>query len=176
VKEVRLLHHRKERAAAGLFVVEGIRHVGEAVQAGAEVAYILYDPTRLSSDFARQLITEQQQRGLECLAVDPDVFAGLAEKDNPQGLLAVVRQPEARLADLNQPTAWVVALVSHSGPGNIGAILRSIDAASASALFLLDDSADPYQKRQCQRQRHLLVPAGAPACELSAGRWDTGTR
>jgi TrmH family RNA methyltransferase len=146
VKEVRLLHHRKERAASGLFVVEGIRHVGEAVQAGAEVAYILYDPTRLSSDFARQLIHEQQQRGLECLAVAPDVFAGLAEKDNPQGLLAVVRQPQTRLADLNPANCpWVVALVSPQDPGNIGAILRSIDAAGASALFLLDDSADPYQ-------------------------------
>ncbi len=146
IKQARLLRQRKQREARGLFVVEGIRHVGEAVQAGADIAYLIYAPQHLTSDFARRLIQEQQQRGLECLAVEQDVFDSLAEKDNPQGLLAVVRQPQRRLESLNPANSpWVVALVSPQDPGNIGAILRSMDAVGASALCLLDDSADPYQ-------------------------------
>jgi len=146
IKQARLLRQRKQRDASGLFVVEGIHHVGEAVQAGAEIAYLIYAPQHLTSDFARQLIQEQEQRGLECLAVEQEVFDSLAEKENPQGLLAVVHQPQARLESLNPANCpWVVAVVSPQDPGNIGAILRSIDAVGASALILLDNSADPYQ-------------------------------
>ena len=146
IKQVRLLRQRKQRQQTGLFVVEGIRPVGEALQSGTPVEYIVYDPERLSSDFACQLIRDQLQRGLPCLAVDRDLFASLAEKDNPQGILAVANQPRTGLAQLNPTNCpWGVALISPQDPGNIGTILRTIDAVGASALFLLDESADPYQ-------------------------------
>jgi TrmH family RNA methyltransferase len=85
------------------------------------------------------------------LRVAEEVFAGLAEKQNPQGLLAVIRQPHQTLQELDPPRAsWLVALVAPQDPGNIGSILRCIDAVKASGLLLLDDpahnqhSADPY--------------------------------
>ncbi len=145
IKQARLLRQGKERSASGLFLVEGIRHVGEAVAAGAEIDAIYYAPELLSSEFARALVTEQQQRGLNCYAVSSEVFASIADKDNPQGLLAVVRQRRASLAELSPASLpWGVALVAPQDPGNIGAILRSIDAAGASGLILLENSADPY--------------------------------
>jgi len=150
LKQVRLLlQQRKARAASGLFVVEGIRHVGEACAAGAAVEYICYAPGLLESDFARQLIQEQEAAAVPCYPVAEEIFASLAEKDNPPGLLAVVRQPQHSLADLAaQP--WLVALVAPQDPGNIGSILRAMDAVGAGGLLLLDDpahkqhSADPY--------------------------------
>lgn len=152
VKQARLLlMQRKERDASSLFVAEGIRHVGEACEAGAQLEFILYSPERLKSDFAQQLILEQERRGIECLAVSQDVFSALAEKDNPPGILAVVQHPRLQLDDLKPGSFQTgVALVAPQDPGNIGSILRSIDAAGASGLLLLDDpahnqySADPY--------------------------------
>jgi TrmH family RNA methyltransferase len=89
VKQIRqLLGQRKERDSTGLFAVEGIRHVGEAVAAHASVEYLCYAPDLLTSDFAHQLIHAQLQLGIPCLAVDGDTFAGLAGKDNPQGIIA----------------------------------------------------------------------------------------
>ncbi len=145
IKQIRtLLQQRKARRASGLFVVEGIRHVGEATEAGARIEYICYAPEFLSSEFATQLITEQSARGVPCLAVAADVFAGLAEKDNPPGILAVVQQPNTSLEHLNpQQHPWLVALVAPQDPGNIGTILRTIDAVGADGLLLLDHSADP---------------------------------
>jgi TrmH family RNA methyltransferase len=152
LKQVRqLLAQRKARQESGLFVAEGIRHVGEACEAGAQLEFILYSPERLKSEFALQLIHDQEARGVECLAVSEDVFASLAEKDNPPGILAVLRQPNLQLSDL-KPDVFQkgVALVAPQDPGNIGSILRTIDAAGASGLLLLDDpthnlySADPY--------------------------------
>ena len=145
IKQVRALRQRKERDAAGLFVVEGIHHLGEAVAAGAPVEYVCYSPDLLVSTFARELVEQQTARGVPCFAVAADVFTSLAEKENPQGIVAVVRRPRRRLADLTPGNfAWGVALVAPQDPGNIGAVLRSLDAVGASGLLLLDGGADPY--------------------------------
>ena len=152
IKHIRLLlQQRKARQASGLFVAEGIRHVGEACAAGAALEYICYAPGLLSSEFARQLIQQQETASVPCYAVAEEVFAGLAEKDNPPGLLAVIRQPRRTLADLDpQRCPWLVALVAPQDPGNIGSILRCAEAVGAHGLLLLDDpahnqhSADPY--------------------------------
>ena len=146
IKQIRaLLQQRKERRATRLFVVEGIRHVGEAVQAGARLEYLCYAPELLTSEFASQLIQQQSARGVPCLAVTGEVFADLAEKDNPPGILAVVHQPDLGLEQLTPDRhPWLVALLAPQDPGNIGTILRSMDAVGASGLLLLDQSADPY--------------------------------
>ena len=152
IKQIhQLINQRKIREETGLFVVEGIRHVGEACAAQAGVEYICYAPDQLTSDFALQLIDEQERAGIPCLRVENDTFGSLSGKENPQGILAVVRQPRVLLASLRAENfKWAVALVAPQDPGNIGTILRTIDAVGASGLILLDDptsqqySADPY--------------------------------
>jgi TrmH family RNA methyltransferase len=153
IKKIRqLLLHRKEREATGLFVVEGIRHVGEAVAAQACIEYLCYCPDLLTSEFANNLVLQESQQGIPCLAVDQHTFTSLAGKENPQGLLAVVRKPERRLANLSPASLpWGVALIAPQDPGNIGSILRTIDAVGASGLILLDD---PDKKQFCTDPYH----------------------
>lgn len=143
LKFLRSLRQRKGRDAAGSFVVEGIRHVGEAVDAGAALEGIYYAPELLSSEYAARLVSQQAAAGVPCFALTPDAFESVAEKDNPQGLLAVVRLPQRHLAEFNpQNFPWGVALVASQDPGNVGAILRTIDAVGASGLLLLEGSVD----------------------------------
>ncbi len=153
--KIKQIHHlvsqRKHRDTAGLFVVEGIHHVGEACASNAFIEYLCYAPDILTSEFALQLVQEQASKGVPCYGVDRETFTSLASKDNPQGILAVVRQPCLQLGDLTQKNIRiVVALVAPQDPGNIGSILRTIDAVGASGLLLLDDPshnqfcADPY--------------------------------
>ena len=152
IKQIRqLLGQRKERDASGLFVVEGIRHVGEAIAAQTIVEYICYAPELLTSDFAKQLIREQSQHGISCIAVDAKTFSSMASKENPQGIVAVVQRPHLNLDTCSPKNfTWGVALIAPQDPGNIGTILRTIDAVGASGIILLDDSAnkqhstDPY--------------------------------
>ncbi len=152
IKQIRqLLNQHKARVNSGLFVAEGIHHVGEAVAAGARIEYLCYAPDLLTSTFANTLIQEQIKRGIPCLAVDGATFTGLAGKENPQGILAVIHQPQVSLDDLSpQNFGSGVGLVAPQDPGNIGTILRSIDAAGASGLLLLNDpgsaqfSSDAY--------------------------------
>ena len=59
VKQARALRQKKARDESGLFLVEGIHHVGEALEADWEVESILYAPDLLTSDFALDLISSQ---------------------------------------------------------------------------------------------------------------------
>jgi RNA methyltransferase, TrmH family len=146
IKQIRALRQHKGRTEGGLLLVEGIRPVGEAVEAGAELDAIVYAPDQLRSAFAQQLVERLAQAGVACLAVSTDVLESLAEKENPQGLLAVVRRPSHSLEQLTAENfPWGVALVAPQDPGNLGAILRTIDAAGASGLLLLDSALEPYQ-------------------------------
>jgi len=145
LKEVRALKQRKARAETGLFVVEGIRHVAEAVEAGAPLEYLVVCPDLLTSPFGRELVQEQRARGRTIHTTTPAVFASLSERENPTGLLAVVRQQRRALDTLNPANLdWAVAVVAPQDPGNIGTIVRTIDAVGAGALLLLDSGVDPY--------------------------------
>lgn len=145
IKQVRALRQLKARRESRLFLVEGIRHVGEAVEAGASLDSIIYSPKRLESKFGLQLVERQEKRGIPCIAVSGEIFDGLVERENPQGILAVVRQPLHLMRDYSPDNLpWGVALVASQDPGNLGAILRTMDAVGANGLLLLDASVDPY--------------------------------
>ena len=145
VKQIRALRQRKERDQSGLFLVEGIHHVGEAVEAGWPIEALVYAPDQLTSDFGQRLVTVQSQLGIRCVALTTELFSSITEKENPQGLLAVVRQRQAGLNDIQTGHFhFGVALVSPQDPGNVGTILRTIDAVAADGLFLLDGGVDPY--------------------------------
>jgi len=144
IKQIRALAQRKQREATGLCVAEGIFHVGEALAAG-DVAYLVYAPDVLASSFGRELVATAETAGTPVYPVTAEVMAAVADKDNPQGLLAVVRQRRGRLEEFTPSThPWPVALVAPQDPGNVGSILRTIDAVGASGLLLLDGGVDVY--------------------------------
>lgn len=144
IKQVRALSQRKQREATGLCVAEGIFHVGEALAAG-DVAYLVYAPELLASPFGLELVATAEAAGTPAYPVTAEVMAAVADKDNPQGLLAVARQRRAQLEELSPAThPWLVALLAPQDPGNVGTILRTIDAVGASGLLLLDGGVDVY--------------------------------
>ena len=140
VKQVRSLRQKKARRESGLFLVEGIHHVGEAVEAGWDVESVLYAPDLLTSKFAHDLIARLDSPPQP---VTPQVMESLADKENPQGILAVVRQKQTLLGELGEVTR-AVALVSPQDPGNVGTILRTMDGVGADALFLLEGGVELY--------------------------------
>ncbi len=144
IKQARALRQKKARQESGLFLVEGILHVGEAAEAGWDIESLLYCPERLRSDFGRELVERLVAKNIRCAQVSEAAFESFAEKDNPQGIAALVHQKEHTLETF-PPFHLTVALVSPQDPGNIGSILRTIDAAGADGLFLLEGGADPYQ-------------------------------
>jgi RNA methyltransferase, TrmH family len=145
VKMIRRLRDRKERQATGLYYLEGLRIVTEAVRQRAPIEFLLVAPELLVSDLGKELVNSQRQKGMDILEVDAEVFRSLALREGPQGLAAVARQSWSSL-DEQQPVKgdlWV-ALHEAADPGNLGTILRTIDAIGGRGVILLDHTTDPY--------------------------------
>jgi len=146
IKAIRALRTRKEREARGLFVVEGIRLVAEALHLHAPVETLIVAPGLLHRHpFGREVVAAQPGLRVPMLEVSDDVFASLSRKDGPQGLAAVVRQRWDQLADTDpgEALAWV-ALEAIQDPGNLGSILRTADAVGAGGSILVGPTVDPH--------------------------------
>jgi TrmH family RNA methyltransferase len=99
----------------------------------------------LVSSFGQSVVAAAEARGIPVMTLTPEVMATVAEKDNPQGLVAVARPRRARLEDLTpNESPFLAALVNPQDPGNLGAILRTLDAVGGSGLILLDGGVDAY--------------------------------
>lgn len=146
VKEFRRLHRdRRARREAGLFVVEGIQNVVAAVQSGAQIDALLFAPELLTSEVAHAAIASARGRGVRVEEIAASLFQSISERDNPVGIAALVRQRLATLADLHAaPGAIYVALDQISDPGNLGTVIRTVDAVGGAGLFLVGSTVDPF--------------------------------
>jgi TrmH family RNA methyltransferase len=141
VKAVRSLHMRKVREETGLFLVEGLKSVTEAVDMGRQPRILLHGDAAAG----HPLLARAGAQAGEVLNVSPDILAKISRRDNPQAVLGVFEQTFARLEDLDPSAArcWV-ALEAVRDPGNLGTIIRTADAAGCGAVILVGDCCDPY--------------------------------
>ncbi len=146
IRLARSLRKGKARRETGLFLVEGLRHIGELLESDLATEFILYAPETLDSEYGTGLLKTARSAGIPVYATSADILDDLSEKASAAAMIAAARRPEWTLAGLQTaPPGWSVALAAPRDPGNIGAILRSMDAFRAGVLFLLGGGADPWQ-------------------------------
>lgn len=145
IKQVHALRRKKEREASGLFLVEGLRHVGEAAEFGAQIEFVLHTPGITSIDYTQTLLALLAEKRVQVFTTDDDIYASVAEKEGRDGILAVVRQTTRGLDDLDPHSApFLCAVARPQDPGNLGTLLRTVDAAGAAGLILLGQTVDPF--------------------------------
>jgi RNA methyltransferase, TrmH family len=129
VKDVLRLRVGRERRRLGLFLAEGPREVGRALAAGLTVTAIYHSP---------ELLPDWAHGGTE---VSARVLAKMSYRGEPEGVIAVVETPESVIpADAN----LVLVAVGVEKPGNLGALVRTADAAGADALLVAEAATDPW--------------------------------
>ena len=145
IKAIRKLRDRKYREETNTFYIEGIRIVREVISDPQRIKTLIVSPELLQSDSAAAALKEIIGKGIPVLEVSQSVFASFALKDHPQGLAAIVRPVWNSLADLDVHSMGLwVGLDSVADPGNLGTIMRTLDAVSAKGIFLIDACTDPY--------------------------------
>jgi TrmH family RNA methyltransferase len=141
VKTVRALHMRKAREETGLFLVEGLRSITEAVELGQTPRILLYGD-KLAEHPA---LTRAAAAAGESLEVTPAILAKISRRENPQMALGVFEQRFTGLDDLDPDrTGGLIGLEEVRDPGNLGTILRTVDAAGGAGVILIGDCCDPY--------------------------------
>jgi TrmH family RNA methyltransferase len=143
IKAARALRLRKHREREGRYLIEGIRIVEEALAQGAPLETLIYAPELLVSERAQALV--ERCGHLERWAVSRQALASLSDRDEPQGIAAVVRIVERSLEDI--PAAGdllVIVAYQLRDPGNLGAIIRTADAVGAGGVVIVEPAADLY--------------------------------
>lgn len=145
VKAVRALHQKKHRERTGLFLAEGLRLLSEAVALGHAIDTLVILPEMREHRVGGDLVAACLDGGGRVLEVTAPVLAKIARKDNPQGAVGVFRQCWEPLAgiDARGDFCWAV-LEAPRDPGNVGTILRTLDAVGGQGAILLDNACDPY--------------------------------
>ncbi|MDP2708826.1 MAG: RNA methyltransferase [bacterium] len=134
---VKLTDSSRERKRQGLFLIEGKREIGLALSGGAEVINLFFCPDygQAKPDLAEEAIIE----------VSKKVFSKISWRQHPDGLIALAKIRELKLEDLKLSSApLLVILEAVEKPGNLGAILRTADAAGVDAVIINDSATDIY--------------------------------
>jgi TrmH family RNA methyltransferase len=142
IKDIRKLSQKKYRRESGLFYVEGLRPITSALNHKAQVEELIYCQELLESDFGRELLQRAEHDGIPIMEVSRAVFGSISLKEGPQGLCALVRQNIQHLNSHTQLSGLWVALEGVQDPGNLGSVLRTLDAVGGSGLLLVGEGTD----------------------------------
>jgi RNA methyltransferase, TrmH family len=167
---VRLRDEKRQRREEGLMLVEGYDEIQLALSAG-------HQPQTLFS--APEVISRQIHIGnadVERVTVNRAVFEKMSYRDNPDGWLAIFPIPHTSLDDLklgNSPLVLVAESVEK--PGNLGAILRTADAAHVDALLVCDPRVDLWNPNVVRASRGAVFSVPTVECDnVSALEWLKG--
>jgi RNA methyltransferase, TrmH family len=173
VKNALRLREARHRWEQGLILIDGVRELSRAFQAGVRMAEVFICPPLCATPESHALLEKLQSsstlgEGFEILQLTPGVFGKLAFGDRAEGILGVAEMPRRELSDIALPENPLVAILEGvEKPGNLGAVLRSADAAGISALILADSRIDLYNPNAIRASLGTIF--NVPVCEAASG-------
>ncbi|WP_159799759.1 RNA methyltransferase [Flavobacterium sp. MK4S-17] len=138
---VQLQEKAKARKQSGTFLVEGQREIMLAKKGGYEIKTVLFVPDMLTETEAKRLAGKQA----ELIEINREVYQKLAYRDSTEGIIAIAKNKELSLSELKlgeNPLILVAEAIEK--PGNIGALLRTADAAKLDAVIIANPKSDMY--------------------------------
>lgn len=172
VKLAASLHKPRERRKQGLFAVEGLREIRLAVLNGYTVRTLLFCDSDLQQQPPEALLGLPVLPDAELAALSRPVFDSLVYRQGVPNALALCVLADLPLDRIRlRPDPLLLVLESVEKPGNLGAMLRTADAAGADAVIVADPLTDPDNPnviRSSLGARFTVQVAAAPAAEVIA--------
>lgn len=141
VKSLLALEKPRERRKQQLFVIEGRKEIGLALEAGYKIGNIFFCDEIISLNEVSKLFNDDKL----LIPVSKDVYDKIAIRENSGGMIAVAEQKLHTLDQLElSKNPLVLVLESVEKPGNLGAILRTADASGVDAVIICDPQTDFY--------------------------------
>lgn len=143
IKNIVKLSKAKERKTQNLFILEGARELSLALSAGYAVDSVFICPELFAkTDYPKVLAGIADNIKYE---VSLQVFEKIAYREGSDGLITLAKPKPHTLSDLNlNNNPFIIILEAVEKPGNLGAILRSADAAKVDAVIICDPLTDIY--------------------------------
>lgn len=133
---IALLQKSSERRESALFTVEGVREISHCIEAGYKPDCIFFCP---------DIVSEETIPQCRHFALSAGLYAKAAYREGTEGAIGVFQAMEHPLSSLHlKDNPLIAVLESVEKPGNLGAVLRTCDAAGADALIICDPRTDLY--------------------------------
>ncbi len=133
---IALLQKSSERRESALFTVEGVREISHCIEAGYKPDCIFFCP---------DIVSEETLPQCRHFALSASLYAKAAYREGTEGAIGVFQAIEHPLSSLHlKDNPLIAVLESVEKPGNLGAVLRTCDAAGADALIICDPRTDLY--------------------------------
>ncbi|MBZ4034421.1 RNA methyltransferase [Flavobacterium sp. 17A] len=142
IKSLVLLQEKsKARKQTRTFLIEGLREISLAIKGGYEIETVLFLPELVSESEINKMI----QNPFQIIEINKEVYQKLAYRDTTEGILAVAKSKSLKLSDLKlSDNPLILVVESLEKPGNIGAVLRTADAANLDAVLIANPKSDLY--------------------------------
>ncbi|MHC4177059.1 MAG: TrmH family RNA methyltransferase [Planctomycetota bacterium] len=167
VKQAVRLRDRRHRDKQGRILIDGVREFARAVAARVPMLEVFVCERLCTRGALQRLASWLPDCDAEVLHVSKPVFEKLAFGDRAEGVLGVAEMPRPTLADLRLPERPLVAVLERvEKPGNVGAVLRTADAAGVSAVIVADARTDLYNPNAIRASLGTIFTL--PVCAATA--------
>ncbi|MCM5663125.1 TrmH family RNA methyltransferase [Galbibacter mesophilus] len=141
---LQLKEKSRERKKSGLFVLEGVRETELALKGNYQLETLLFSPDIISETEVFQLLKSKDKP--EVIKISKEVYQKLAYRQTTEGIIAVAKSKNHSLKELQFHNENPLILVAEAPekPGNIGALLRTADAANLDAVIIANPKSDLY--------------------------------
>ena len=168
IKNILKLSKNKERQLSGRFVIEGIREIDRARKGGYSFETLLFNKLIEGPEQARLLKYFENDPSVDLIEVNENVFSRIAYRDNQDGIVAIAHQKHQELSDLSSGGNNLYLVVETvEKPGNLGAILRTADAAGITGVIVCDTQSDIYNPNVVRSSLGCLFTVPLVLCSSS---------
>lgn len=142
-KLLQLQEKSRTRKKEGLFVIEGRREIELALKGGYLLKEVYFNPLLLS---AEEIQNSPISKGTDLIEISPEVYEKVAYRGSTEGMIAVAEARDLSLKNVHLKNDRPLILVAEAPekPGNIGALLRTADAAAVDAVFIANPRTDIF--------------------------------
>lgn len=141
IKNILALEKARERKNQNLFIIEGIKELSLAIAGGYVIESVFFCPAIIADKELKALINDERL----LIPVEQTVFEKIAYRESTGGIIALAKQKKHSLKDIKlSKNPLVLVIEGVEKPGNLGAILRTADAAGVDAVIICDPQTDFY--------------------------------
>ncbi len=143
IKEILQLQEKsRTRKKSGLFIIEGKREIALALKGNYTLNKLLFCDTIFNENELDSFIDDS----VEIIKIDTLIYQKIAQRDSTEGVIAIAESKELAIKNITLKNKNPLILVAEAPekPGNIGALLRTADAANVDAVFIANPKTDIY--------------------------------
>ncbi len=166
IKDIRLLEKKRHREQTNQFIAEGMKLIIDAIEQGWHLQTLIFAASQKLNPNVEKLAANCVAKGVDVLIVPEKVLGAITRRDNPQMVVGIFSRQFIEPSQIRTggEDVWI-ALDRIRDPGNLGTIMRTVDAVGAKGVILVGETTDPFATETVRATMGSIF--ATPICRMS---------